>query len=229
MRGATAIFSHLTVGSSTTTIGPVKVQRSGAILDAASSRERLLSTAKRLMAEAGYERVTTAAIARAAGTSESQLVRYFGSKSGLLEAIFDESWAPLNPRIARLVAAAPTAHEAITTVLSAMINAFERDPSLAKLLLFEGRRVRGDKAEILITQGFRDFARLVVSLIERGQKDGTFNSDLKAQAVASALLGASEAMLRDRLVAAQQHQPSPFPESQIRAVFGAMISGLERR
>ncbi|TLZ28289.1 MAG: helix-turn-helix transcriptional regulator, partial [Gammaproteobacteria bacterium] len=64
--------------------------------EAASSRERLLSTAKRLMAEAGYERVSTAAIAREAGTSESQLVRNFGSKAGLLETIFDESWAPLN-------------------------------------------------------------------------------------------------------------------------------------
>ena len=82
-----------------------KAQRHIEVADAASSRERLLSTAKRLMAEAGYERVTTATIAREAGTSESQLVRYFGGKSGLLSAIFDESWAPLNPRIARLVAA----------------------------------------------------------------------------------------------------------------------------
>jgi len=95
--------------------------------DAVSSRERLLSTAKRLMAESGYERVSTAAIAREAGTSESQLVRYFGSKAGLLESIFDESWAPLNPQIARLVAAAPTAREAMITVLSTMIGAFERD------------------------------------------------------------------------------------------------------
>ena len=194
--------------------------------EAASSRERLLSTAKRLMAEAGYERVSTAAIAREAGTSESQLVRYFGSKAGLLETIFDESWAPLNPQIARLVAAAPTAREAMITVLSTMIGAFERDPELAKLLMFEGRRVRGDNAEVLITQGFRDFAKLVLSLIERGQKDGSFSTALKPQAMTSALLGAAEGMMRDRLLAAQQSGSSPFPDSQIRAVFGALVSGL---
>src|SRR6266513_2718894 len=148
------------------------------------------------MAEAGYERVSTAAIAREAGTSESQLVRYFGSKAGLLETIFDESWAPLNPQIARLVAAAPTAREAMITVLSTMIGAFERDPELAKLLMFEGRRVRGDNAEVLITQGFRDFAKLVLSLIERGQKDGSFSTALKPQAMTSALLGAAEGMIR---------------------------------
>jgi len=204
----------------------VKPSSSREPADAVSSRERLLSTAKRLMAEAGYERVSTAAIAREAGTSESQLVRYFGSKAGLLETIFDESWAPLNPQIARLVAAAPTAREAMITVLSTMIGAFERDPELAKLLMFEGRRVRGDNAEVLITQGFRDFAKLVLSLIERGQKDGSFSTALKPQAMTSALLGAAEGMMRDRLLAAHQSQPSPFPESQIRAVFGALVSGL---
>jgi len=204
----------------------VKPSSSPEPAEAASSRERLLSTAKRLMAEAGYERVSTAAIAREAGTSESQLVRYFGSKAGLLETIFDESWAPLNPQIARLVAAAPTAREAMITVLSTMIGAFERDPELAKLLMFEGRRVRGDNAEVLITQGFRDFAKLVLSLIERGQKDGSFSTALKPQAMTSALLGAAEGMMRDRLLAAQQSGSSPFPDSQIRAVFGALVSGL---
>ena len=194
--------------------------------EAVSSRERRLNTAKRLMAGAGYERISTAAIAREAGTSESQLVRCFGSKAGLLETIFDESWAPLNPQIARLVAAAPTAREAMITVLSTMIGAFERDPELAKLLMFEGRRVRGDNAEVLITQGFRDFAKLVLSLIERGQKDGSFSTALKPQAMTSALLGAAEGMMRDRLLAAQQSGSSPFPDSQIRAVFGALVSGL---
>jgi AcrR family transcriptional regulator len=204
----------------------VKPSRRSEPADAVSSRERLLGTAKRLIAEAGYERISTAAIAREAGTSESQLVRYFGSKAGLLETIFDESWAPLNPQIARLVAAAPTAREAMITILSTMISAFELDPDLAKLLLFEGRRVRGDNAEILLTQGFRDFAKLVVSLIERGQKDGSFSTALKPQAITSALLGAAEGMMRDRLLAAQHSQPFPFPDSQIRAVFGALVSGL---
>ena len=193
---------------------------------AVSSRGRLLSTAKRLMAEAGYERVSTAAIAREAGTSESQLVRYFGGKAGLLETIFNESWAPLNPQIARLMAGAPTAHDAMITVLSSLIAAFERDPDLAKLFLFEGRRMRGDNAEILISQGFRDFAKLVLGLIERGQKDGSFSHALKPKAIMSALVGAAEGMVRDRLVATQQNQPSPFPGAQIRAVFSALVSGL---
>ena len=193
---------------------------------AASSRERLLGAARRLMARTGYERISTSAIARAAGTSESQLVRYFGSKAGLLATIFDESWAPLNTRIAPLVAAAPNVRQAMITMLSTMIGALERDPDLAKLFLFEGRRVRGDSAEIVMTQGFRDFATLLLRLIQRGQRDGSFSRALKPQAMASAVLGAAEGMMRDRLVAAQLNQPFPFRDAHIRAVFSALVSGL---
>lgn len=205
----------------------MKAAKRSAPADATSSRERLLAAAKRLMGESGYERVSTAGIAREAGSSESQLLRYFGSKAGLLEAVFDQGWAPLNPQIAQLVAAAPTAREAMVTVLGMMIGAFERDPGLAKLFLFEGRRRRGEPAEVLITQGFKSFSRLMISLVERGQKDGTFNTTLKPQAIASSLLGSAEGMLRDRVAAAQDNKPLPFSESHARAVFGALISGLE--
>ncbi|MDE2090779.1 MAG: TetR/AcrR family transcriptional regulator [Gammaproteobacteria bacterium] len=193
---------------------------------AGSSRERLLAAAKHLIAEEGYERVSTAAIAREAGTSESQLVRYFGTKAGLLETIFDESWAPINPELTRLVAASTTAHEATIAILAAMINVCERDPDLAKLLFFESRRLRGDTAEVQLSKGFLDFSKLVVHLIERGQKDGSFSQALQPIAVCSALLGAAEGMIRDRLLATNQHQPPPFPQSQIRTIFEAIVTGL---
>ena len=47
-----------------------------------SSRDRLLTAGKTLFAERGYEATTTAAIAKAAGTSHSQLVKHFKDKQG---------------------------------------------------------------------------------------------------------------------------------------------------
>jgi len=55
----------------------------------ASSHDRILMAAKQLFASRGYENTSTVAIARLAGTSESQLMKHFGSKEGLLEEIFD--------------------------------------------------------------------------------------------------------------------------------------------
>ena len=65
------------------------------------SRTRLLQAARSLFARNGFEQTSTSAIAREAGTSESQLVRYFGTKAGVLDAIFEEAWTPMNAKIER--------------------------------------------------------------------------------------------------------------------------------
>ena len=66
------------------------------------ARERMLQVAKQLFAERGYENTSTVAIARAAGSSESQLMKHFGSKEGLLEAVFDQGWSILTERLGDL-------------------------------------------------------------------------------------------------------------------------------
>ncbi len=49
-----------------------------------STRERIVNTARSLFAEKGYERTTTAEIAREAGISEGTIYRHFDSKKELL-------------------------------------------------------------------------------------------------------------------------------------------------
>lgn len=198
------------------------MKKESALPEPQSSRDRLLAAAKRLMADGGYERTSTAAIAREAGTSESQLVRYFESKAGLLDAIFNQSWMLLNPRIAQVVDGSSTARQTIIKILSAMIHMLDRDPDLARLMFLEGRRVRGDAGEVLLSRGFLDFSKRIGQLIERGQSDGSFDKRMNRDAMSSALLGAAEAMVRDRLLA----KASPFKESQIYEVFEAIVSGL---
>src|SRR4051794_14165702 len=108
-----------------------------------TSRRRLLEAGKALFSKYGFEQSSTANIAREAGTSESQLVRYYHTKVGLLEAIFNESWAMLNHDIQSIVVAAADAREALAGVLECVTDAFGKDADLAYLLLFEGRRIRG--------------------------------------------------------------------------------------
>ena len=68
-----------------------------------TSRRRLLEAGKALFARFGFEQTSTAIIAREAGTSESQLVRYYKGKAGLLEAIFNDCWAALNQHVQGVV------------------------------------------------------------------------------------------------------------------------------
>src|SRR6266849_5389308 len=103
-----------------------------------TSRDRLLSAGKTLFGRLGYEQTSTATIAREAGTSESQLVRYFGGKSGLLEAIFNEAWGGLNDAVRERIAGAEHSRDAVVAVLGLVIETFGRDHDVASIFLFEG-------------------------------------------------------------------------------------------
>ena len=191
-----------------------------------TSRARLLAAGKELFASAGYEQASTAAIARAAGTSESQLVRYFDGKAGLLEAIFNESWRPLNEQIQTVVAASPQAREAVLSCLSAVTKAFGVDPELAFLFLFEGRRPRGPEHDIALSKGYLQFAELMRSLVRRGQQDGSFSPDLSAAAIAAAMMGGVEGMIRERLLAERSGRTRPFSDRDIRRVLDCLLAGI---
>ena len=191
-----------------------------------SSRQRLLDAGKLLFARHGFEQAATAAIAREAGTSESQLVRYFQSKAGLLEAIFNESWQTLNHDIQQVVVAATNAREALAGVLETVTRDFSKDPDLAHLLLFEGRRIRGATSEIKLSKGFIEFENLLRVLIHRGKRDGTIRDNLQEMAAASALIGTTEAMIRDRLIAKRAGKESPFTDDDVRAIFFAFLDGM---
>lgn len=191
-----------------------------------TSRSRLLFAGKTLFAKNGYEQTSTSAIAREAGTSESQLVRYFSGKAGLLEAIFNESWKPLNESIGKMVLEAPNAREAILGVLSVLAESFGRDHDVAYLFLFEGRRIRGDAHEVLISAGFVQFSELVSKLIQRGQSEGTFHSHFNPVALTSALMGSAEGMIRDRVMAERAGAPQPFGDEEIRKIFAAVLEAL---
>lgn len=188
-----------------------------------SSRGRLIAAARTLFAQNGYEQTSTASLAREAGTSESQLVRYFGSKAGLLEAVFDASWSVLQQEVLNATAAAPSAREALEATLNIIIQSFTRDPEIAYLLLFEGRRIRGPEHEIVLSKGFRQFNQLLQQLIRRGHADGSFNAGLSVPALSSALLGAAEGMIRDRLTAQRAGDPEPFSTDDVRSAFTRML------
>ncbi|HEV7767610.1 MAG TPA: TetR/AcrR family transcriptional regulator [Thermoanaerobaculia bacterium] len=191
-----------------------------------TSRGRLLMAGKTLFARNGYEQTSTAAIARESGSSESQLIRYFGGKAGLLEAIFNDSWTFLNESVEKHVADAVHGRDAIIRILSLMIQALGRDHDIAFLFLFEGRRLRGGSHEVLLSKGFVQFYETVGQLIERGRRDGSFRSDVHPQVLGSAMLGVAEGMLRDRVLSERTGRPEPYLDDEILKTFTAMVNGL---
>jgi AcrR family transcriptional regulator len=190
-----------------------------------SSHDRILRSAKRLFARNGYENTSTVAIAREAGTSESQLMKHFGSKQGLLLAIFDRGWAGIIERVQALPRAASPADRLMGT-LQAMIIEVDNDSDLKELMALESRRVRKDNRDVLMSRGSQQFAEIVHGLLNEMRDQGRIRADVNLDAVRSAILGMTEGLLRDQVVAKRSDCRADYSFDDVRKVLEIMLPAL---
>src|SRR5437899_594472 len=171
----------------------MRYQRTGILTP---SRERLLEAAKALFAERGYEATSTATICRLAGTSESQLIKHFRSKQGILEAIFEHSWEQINPAVRLATESISSPRDKFKILSEMVLNFLNKDQQLCTLFLLEGRRIRDDGKLVILVPGFREFVKMVDAILDQLAEQGELSPDFHPQALRSALMGAIEGMLR---------------------------------
>ena len=194
-----------------------------------SSHDRILQAGRELFAEDGYENTTTSAIARKAGTSESQLIKHFGSKEGLLEAIYDQAWQRMSPGLRRIQETCKSPFDRLRALTELMIGALERDREISTLMLLEGRRIRKHGHQVLLTSGFQQLLGVVDGLLKEMREAGLLRQDLNAEAVRSALIGAFEGLLRDQLLAERASYPAHYDAAELRAVHQAVLESFLAR
>jgi len=193
-----------------------------------SSHDRILRSARHLFAAEGYDSTTTAAIARAAGTSESQLIKHFGSKEGLLEAIFEDAWTRLGERIGKALGGEPSPLEKLRALAEMLLLALERDAELRTLMLLEGRRIRR-RGQVVLSRGFLQLVGMIDGLFEEMRRRGELRPEIEPQAARSVLVGSFEGLLRDQLLAERVGYPASYGPRELRAAFGAVLDGFVRR
>jgi AcrR family transcriptional regulator len=187
-------------------------------------RDRLLEAAKLLFSVHGFENTSTAAIARQANTSESQLIKHFGSKEGLLEAIFEEGWRNMD-FIGHAIKVLPSPVDRLRMIFELVLQALERDQALKELMLFEGRRIRKASSgfDILVTGGYLRFAATVESVVGEILAGNAIGSKVSASAMSSALIGMFESMLRDQVLARRMNQQPTCTFEEVREIFDLFL------
>jgi AcrR family transcriptional regulator len=204
-----------------------KVQFQAASLDDTrselSSHDRILQAGRRLFAEDGYENTTTSAIARLAGTSESQLIKHFGSKEGLLEAVFEQTWQRMAHGVRKVQETPGSPLDKLRALTELFISGLERDKEMRTLMLLEGRRIRKHGHMVLLTQGFQQVLGIIDDLLRQMRETGVLRQDLHPQAVRSAMMGAYEGLLRDQILADRASFPAAYDGAELRAAFRAVL------
>lgn len=193
-----------------------------------SSHDRILRAAKQLFAQNGYENTSTVAIARDAGTSESQLMKHFGSKQGLLMAILDRGWNMIIERI-KVTTPATSASDRLVGMLSAATIEFESDPQFKILAALEAGRVRKDSNEVMISRGYRRFREMLDRVLIDLRTEGTIRPDLNLDAVRAAILGFADGLWRDQIIASRAGMASNYGFDDIQKVFELLLEVFQEQ
>lgn len=195
---------------------------------ALSSHDRILRAAKNLFAQNGYENASTVAIAREAGTSESQLMKHFGSKQGLLLAIFDRGWVSILDRI-KATNHAATPADRLVAMLTATTIEFDNDPQLKVIAALEARRVRKDSTDVAISGGYRRYRELLDRTLIDMRTEGQIRPDLNLDAVRAAIIGFADGLWRDQIVASRAGLASSYGFDDVRQVIELLIGSFQDR
>jgi TetR/AcrR family transcriptional regulator, acrAB operon repressor len=190
-----------------------------------SSHDRILLAAKRLFAQSGFENASTVAIAREAGTSESQLMKHFGSKQGLLVAIFDRGWASISERIRTIPNGSPA--DRLLAVLDAITIELENDPEQKTLLMLEARRVRKDSTDLLLGRGTHQFRELLDRILQDMRNEGQIRPGINLHAVRAAVIGMAEGLWRDQVVANRSELRADYGFDDVHQVLELLIGAFQ--
>jgi TetR/AcrR family fatty acid metabolism transcriptional regulator len=155
-------------------------------------RARILDAAVRVFARSGYHTSRVGDIAEEAGVAHGLLYHYFSSKDEVLATIFRENWRLLVERFEAVEQSDATADEQLRAVAKILLRTWRNDPDLVRVMVREVARGPGLLDQVdEVRAGFAAIQRIV----ERGQAEGAFRSDLDARLVSCIFSGALEELL----------------------------------
>ncbi|HKD07596.1 MAG TPA: TetR/AcrR family transcriptional regulator [Bryobacteraceae bacterium] len=189
-----------------------------------SSRNRILVTARTLFASLGYDNTSTALIARNAGTSESQLMKHFGGKAGLLETIFTEGWDKINAHLMECFGSANDFNAKLSCIPGVVSQYLDKDLELKTLVLLEGHRMRDVARRNGLQSGYARFLQLIDEVIGKAAETGELPESASKLCVRSAVVGIVEGGIREQVLASRANFPANYTTEE----FTKVVSGFLR-
>jgi len=153
-------------------------------------------------------------------------MKHFGSKAGLLEAIFNEGWGEITEAAQAASENLSPPAEKLLAIAGSALRRLELDQELKRLVLLEGRRIRREGPSVALTDGFLGFVGLIDSAVGEMRDLNLLLPGLDPQAVRSALMGMLEGVMRDRYLAEQLHFPADFQMAQVEEMLGLVLASF---
>lgn len=163
---------------------------------AAEGRRRaILDAAVRVFASRGFHACRVSDIADEAGVAYGLVYHYFGSKDSVLDTLFLERWDVMLAMIAEVDAAPEaTVREKLYAIASFIIDSYEHDRELMKVIIVEVTRAANSFGQTHL-EPIREAYRRIADIVSSAQSEGVFKPEIDAQFAAMAFYGTIEQVL----------------------------------
>jgi TetR/AcrR family fatty acid metabolism transcriptional regulator len=155
-------------------------------------RTLILDAAIRVFAEHGYHGARVGDIAEDAGVAHGLLYHYFSSKDEVLRTIFVENWGELIGRFRAVEGSDEPAPEKLEGIAKILLRTWRNDPALVTVMVREVARSQHLQAQV---DDVREAFAIVQRVIEEGQAEGTFRTDVDARLASWIFYGGLEEVL----------------------------------
>jgi len=155
-------------------------------------RKQILDAAVRVFARGGYHGSRVGDIAEEAGIAHGLLYHYFASKEDVLHTVFRENWRELLARFEAVEQADEPAADKLAGIAKILLRTWRNDPDLVTVMVREVARSPHLQEQV---DEVREVFTIVQRVVEQGQADGTFRSDLDPRMVSTIVYGGLEELL----------------------------------
>ncbi|MBC2716822.1 MAG: TetR/AcrR family transcriptional regulator [Desulfobacteraceae bacterium] len=167
------------------------LRQNPAKMSAPPSRIKIANALKLLLKDKDFNSITTAEISRVAEVNEALIYRHFDDKRGLLHAVLAEYMNVFYSNLKFDLKGIKGAINKIRKFVWASIHYYDQDRVFSRILLLEVRSFPG-YFESETYQIVKQYAGLLLKIIEEGVKTGSIRDDITPFSIRQFILGSIE-------------------------------------
>ncbi len=156
-------------------------------------RERIMKSAMKMFAKKGFFHTKVSDIARGAGVADGTTYLYFKSKDDILISLFESEMEPILAHVRRELAEESSATAKLRRFASLHFQMVEKNQDLAVVIVVELRQSAKFMHEYPGTK-FKEYLDVIASIIEEGQQNGEFRTDVHPSIAKQAIFGALDGL-----------------------------------
>ncbi len=156
-------------------------------------RERIMKSAMKMFAKKGFFHTKVSDIARGAGVADGTTYLYFKSKDDILISLFESEMEPILAHVRRELAEESSATAKLRRFASLHLQMVEKNQDLAVVIVVELRQSAKFMHEYPGTK-FKEYLDVIASIIEEGQQNGEFRTDVHPSIAKQAIFGALDGL-----------------------------------